>query len=207
MSYRPYFWIFQIVFSHDFGSLSCDLWRRLFHRLCFSSGLRFASHFQPKFIMASLYPFVLLPALSFSLNSFSPSLVFTPSDVFIDYNHIPSWPFFSEAKQPSASVLLWEHRLSIPLFGLIALLCSHCRPKSLFLSVFSWPCTTVIQVSPHVSKTCSLIALVFHCSRTQHMSLSRFIRKHHLPPAGHTILVFSCCLIAYLILFLLLHHF
>lgn len=139
MSYRRYLWIFQITFSHDFGSLSCDLWRRLFHRLCCSSGLRFASYSQPKFIMASLYPFVLLPALSFSLNSFSPSLVFTPSDVFIDYNHIPSWPFFSEAKHPSASGLLWEHRLSIPLFGLIALLCSHCRPKSLFLHVFSWP--------------------------------------------------------------------
>jgi len=45
--------------------------------------------------VASLYPCVLVPALSFSLNSFSPSLVFTPSDVFIDYNHIPSWPFFS----------------------------------------------------------------------------------------------------------------
>lgn len=192
MSYRTHLWIFQIAFSHAFGSLSYDLWRRLFHRLRCSSGLRFASHSQPKFIMASLYPFVLLPALSFSLNCFSPSLVFTPSDVFIDYNHIPSWPFFSKAKQPSASGLLWEHRLSIPLFGLVALLCSHCRPKSLFLSVFSWPCTVVIQVSPHFSKTCSLTALVFHPPWTQQFGLSGFIRKHHLSPAGHIILVFSC---------------
>lgn len=37
-----------------------------------------ASHFQPKFIHGQFVPFVLVPALSLSLNSSLPSLVFTP---------------------------------------------------------------------------------------------------------------------------------
>lgn len=150
-SYRPCLWISQAPFSHELGHWSRDLWRRLFHRLCLVVRDLLLISSQNLF-MASLYPFVLVPALSFSLKSFSPSLAFTPSDIFIGYNHIPSWPFFSSAKQPSASGLLWEHRLSIPLFGLTALLCSHCRPKSLSLGMLFWPHATVIWVTPHISK-------------------------------------------------------
>lgn len=58
--------------------------------------------------MASLYPFVLVSTLSFSLNCFFAFLVFILPMLFIDSNHICHQPSFCQTKQGRLlQALLW----------------------------------------------------------------------------------------------------
>lgn len=120
--------------------------------------------------MSSFYLFVLVPMLAFSLNSSSPSLVFT-SDMFIENNYIPSQPSFVR------QFFFFSDKLSVSLIILETVLCTCFGLNSLNSSFFGmWITRVAHKVSKDISAVPSALCPVplplfnIACDKTPHSS-------------------------------------
>lgn len=121
--------------------------------------------------MSSFYLFVLVPMLAFSLNSSSPSLVFT-SDMFIENNYIPSQPSFVR------QFFFFSDKLSVSLIILETVLCTCFGLNSLNSSFFGmWFTRVAHKVSKDISAVPSALCPVplplfnITCDKTPHSCL------------------------------------